>query len=189
MSSTNRGGERTPLDAYYTPDAVALACVATIRESVYGAVVLEPHAGGGAFVRALDAAGAGIVYATDINGNAPGLLEPASSLGALDFLTVAGVPRFAWIVGNPPYDRAQEHVERALSLATDGAAFLLRLAFLESTKRLPFWRVNPPAEVYVLSRRPSFTGGGTDSAAYGWFIWRKGWTSEPVLRWLDWSVS
>jgi hypothetical protein len=38
--------------------------------------------------------------------------------------------------------------------------------------------------VHVLSRRPSFTGGGTDSAAYGWFVWRKGYVGSPRLGWL-----
>lgn len=48
MSSTNRGAIRAPLDAYYTPDAVARACVATIAAELRGARVWEPHAGGGA---------------------------------------------------------------------------------------------------------------------------------------------
>lgn len=190
MSSTNRGAIRAPLDAYYTPDDVARACVATIRPEVYGATVLEPSAGGGAFVRALHAAGAGIVYASDINGDAAGLNEPASSLGALDFTTLTGPPRFDWIVGNPPFDAAEAHARRALALSTVGVAFLLRLAFLEGAKRRGFWREHPASVVYGLVSRPSFTGGGTDSAAYGWFVWRKDHDprTDTAFRFLDWKA-
>lgn len=193
MSSTNRGAERVALDAYYTPDAVARACVATIAADVRLRKCWEPHAGGGAFVRALHAADADVI-ASDIH-----LLDeegrhrwPEAEWSAgVDFLhtseTFRPGPRPHWIVGNPPFNEAEAHVRKALDTATIGVAFLLRLAFLESTKRLPFWRENPPAEVYVFARRPSFTGGATDSAAYGWFVWRKGWDREPVLRWLEWS--
>lgn len=203
MSSTNRGAERVALDAYYTPDAVARACVATIAADVRGTRCWEPHAGGGAFVRALNAAGA-VAYYSDINPdapayNAPDLVNgvggghpiplPIPPCDAREGWTAGALIRPHWIVGNPPFNDAEAHVRMALDIAAVGVAFLLRLAFLESTKRLPFWRENPPAEVYVLSRRPSFTGGGTDSAAYGWFVWRRGNTDEPVLRWLDWSAS
>src|SRR5690606_25517999 len=58
MSSTNRGGERRPLDAYYTPTELADAIVR--RLVVDGMIersralrVLEPHAGEGAWIRAL----------------------------------------------------------------------------------------------------------------------------------------
>lgn len=90
-----------------------------------------------------------------------------------------------WIVGNPPFTGAEAHVRMALREASVGVAFLLRLAFLESAARIPFWREHPAADVHVLSRRPSFTGSGTDSAAYGWFVWRRGYAGPTVLRHLD----
>ena len=179
--------ERIPLDAYYTPDAVARACVATLGRDA-SARCWEPHAGGGAFVRALCEAGA-LVTASDINPDAPGLADPsavASFVG--DFLTYAPVGDNApdWIVGNPPFNDAEAHIRHALAHATVGVAFLLRLAFLETQIRYPFWTAHPPAEVYVFSRRPSFTGGKTDSCPYGWFIWRRGHTAPPRLGWLQW---
>lgn len=45
MSSTNRGGERIALDAYFTPDAVARACVATIGDEIYGWATPDPNIG------------------------------------------------------------------------------------------------------------------------------------------------
>jgi len=42
---------------------------------------------------------------------------------------------------------------------------------LESKKRKDFWQRHPVNGLYVLSERPSFTGGKTDAAAYAWFVW------------------
>ena len=49
--------------------------------------------------------------------------------------------------------------------------FLLRTAFLESKSRYSFWQNNPLTALYTLSKRPSFTGKGTDATSYSWFIW------------------
>jgi len=80
------------------------------------------------------------------------------------------------IVMNPPFSQAREFVERALSVVEerDGVVVaLLRLAWMAGKSRAPFHREHP-SDVYVLPRRPSFTGVGTDSADYGWFVWRHG---------------
>lgn len=76
------------------------------------------------------------------------------------------------VVMNPPYSQAEAFVRKALSeVARGGSVFaLLRLGFLASAKRRSFHRQHP-CDVYVLSRRPSFTGGGTDASDYAWFCW------------------
>jgi hypothetical protein len=57
---------------------------------------------------------------------------------------------------------------------------LLRLAFLESKSRFMFWQQYPLSKLFVLSCRPSFVGKGTDSAAYGWFIWNI--SKEQIIK-------
>jgi predicted RNA methylase len=170
MSSTNRGAERVALDAYYTPDPLARKLVGLL--DVRGKRVLEPHAGGGAFVRALVAAGAHRVLAGDINPQAPIMLAPPAMgvtlAPGVNFLSVA------WndidiVVGNPPFSGFKEHVEHALTVAPT-VAFLLRLAVMESASCVRRWARWPLAEVFVLAERPSFTGQG----AYGFFIFRRG---------------
>jgi len=193
MSSTNRGAERVALDAYFTPDPVARACVATLT-GITGSRVWEPSAGGGAFARAAARQGA-IVYASDINPVAP----------AVDELEAHGIAAWQaghdatngwpadfgdepdWVIGNPPFNEAEEHTRIALNACWAGAAFLLRLAFLEGAKRRAFWATWPAAEVHVLTARPSFTGGATDSCAYGWFVWRRAHKGATVLCHLDWK--
>lgn len=172
MSRALPAAERRENDAYFTPDALAHALVATLP--VAGKRRWEPHAGGGAFVRAIEDHG-GECAATDINGK----WGPP-----VDFLTVAAPPACDWIIGNPPFRGFAAHVEHALDQAPN-VAFLLRLAVMESAQRIECWRTWPLLRVYVLAERPSFTDGGTDSAAYGWFIFRRGYTgpAEIVPGW------
>ena len=194
MSATNRGGERVALDAYYTPDDVAARCVAALPEAAMQvARVLEPSVGGGAFVRAVRAVAAARwgpmacipIRVCDVNPEAPGLVgEHTSWVG--DFLDMPVSAPYDLVLGNPPYRDAEAHIRHALAHVGRGGhvAFLLRLAMLESERRRPLWREHPPIAVHVLTRRPSFTGGGTDSAAYAWFVWRRGYTGAPSVGWL-----
>ncbi len=91
--------------------------------------------------------------------------------------------RFDVIITNPPFYLAEEFVRKSLQHA-DHVVMLLRLAFLESRKRELF-HATYPADVYVLSRRPSFKeNGATDSSAYAWFVWGPGrggrWSVLPT---------
>lgn len=182
---------RRPLDAYYTPPELAARLVGLLPIE-RGDVVLEPHAGGGAFVNALRARNRAakdvVICAADINPDAPGVqMEGVGNMPGLDFLSNLLSPEdgIDWVIGNPPYDNAAAHVKEALRLTRKGVGFLLRLAFLESASREAFWKEHPPAYVYILSRRPTFTGDGrTDSCAYGFFVWVKHKYNEPRLRWL-----
>lgn len=173
VSSTTRP-VRVGLDAFHTPEDVATACVATLGD-LRDVRVWEPHAGGGAFVRALARTGA-LVVASD--------LDPAAGWPVSDFLA-DDATEAEFVVGNPPFNDAEAHVRHAIARARYGVGFLLRLAFLESMKRRAFWAEHRAAEVYVLSRRPSFTGGKTDSDAYGWFVWKRWHVGETVLRHLE----
>lgn len=160
MSRALPEAERRSDDTYYTPDELAEALVSLLPIGAMS-VCWEPHAGGGAFVRALDSRTACPVVATDLHGwGAP-----------LDFLSVhSPPPGTSWIVGNPPFRGHEQHIDKALDLSPN-VAFLLRLAVMESAARVPMWRRWPLRKVWVLAERPSFTGGGTDCAAYGFFWW------------------
>lgn len=80
------------------------------------------------------------------------------------------------VIANPPFSLAQAFVEHALAKCSPGTtlAFLLRLAFLEGKGRAQLHREHP-SDVFVFSKRPSFSvDGKTDSAAYAWFVWGPG---------------
>ena len=61
------------------------------------------------------------------------------------------------IFTNPPFSIAQEFIEHSLPRAKC-VVMLLRINFLGSKKRYDFWKENEPDAIYVLSKRPSFTG-------------------------------
>mgnify|MGYP001607363117 FL=1 len=192
MSRAVARDRRIPGDAYYTPPALAEHLVGLLGPWG-GRVVLEPSAGGGAFVRALLAAGTEVVFTNDINPDAPGqALVAPTHRRTKDFLDLARIDVWCggppdWIVGNPPFRVWREHVEHALTIAPR-VAFLLRLAALESRARYDFWQRTPARRVWVLSERPSFTGGGNDNAAYGFFVWERGWAGTTELSVASWRA-
>jgi len=116
MTAKGRGAPVCPLGRYYTEDEVARAIVARLELDGVG-VILEPSAGGGAFVRALveRRRAEGLTYrilAVDVDAQASARdhLEPehGDAFAVLDFLDVLAWPE-AWpsrvdlAVGNPPY--------------------------------------------------------------------------------------
>lgn len=164
-------------DFYATPAWVTEAILPHLP--LGAARILEPSAGEGAIVRALLAAGVpgDRLLAVEIDARRARLV-PCQVVEA-DFLTAQpwdASHRPGLVIGNPPFSLAQEFVEHALEVVAPGGtvAMLLRLAFLESAKRLDLHR-SKPADLYVLPSRPSFTSNGkTDSAAYAWFVWGPG---------------
>ena len=86
-----------------------------------------------------------------------------------------------------PTPAAEQHVRRALEIVEPGGhvAFLMRLGFLEGRDDL--YEEHPVRRIWQVNPRPSFTGGGNDSATYGFFHWTKGWrggeTTMIRTRW------
>lgn len=145
---------------------------------------LEPSAGEGAIVRAVNARRPDVTQWTvvELREECRRSLQSATAETRLPSAVMCGVdwcapgwpftvPQIMWpvAIGNPPYAEAERHVAKAIQCA-GVVAFLLRLHFLGSQKRAEFWRRHP-ADVYVLSERPSFDGEGTDATEYAWFVW------------------
>ncbi len=100
---------------------------------------------------------------------------------------VKGLGPFDLVLGNPPYGGPKHikevgpnpHYELWLTfikigmrmLDLDGRlAFLLRTGILEGRDRNEWLRTHVP-DVYVMPKRPKFTGTGSDSATYAWMVW------------------
>lgn len=187
-----RAAARRKNDAYYTEDALTAAITARLRTQLdrRPQLILEPSSGGGAFVRAAKATWPEAnVYAVDKDEVARAPACVLATFTQADFLTwKTGILFFDLIVGNPPYSDAQNHVERALSLLRPGGmvAFLLRLSFLASDKRVQL-NTGPGRTLAPVVPRPSFTGDGdTDMTEYGVFAWVKDGTEalpvgDPIL--------
>lgn len=191
MSATGRGAVRHAYDDYPTPAWAIEAALDRIPLPADG-YVLEPCAGDGRILRAVQARWPHRgLRAVEINGHYEAALRPWAITHIADFRVWAQDHRRTFagcegcgptlIITNPPYSIAREIVDAAFAVARPDAtiAMLLRLGFLESDKRRDWWQDHPLDALYVLSKRPSFTGTGTNFSAYGWFVW--GGTEKGVF--------
>ena len=97
------------------------------------------------------------------------------------------------IITNPPYKFAKEFVEHALDLSMDSVkiAMFLKLTFLEGQARKKLFKKHPPKTIYVFSSRVKcakngeFEGLKSSVVCYAWFIWEKGFSGNPVIKWIN----
>jgi len=169
MSSTNRGAERRLDDAYMTPAWCVRRLLDVWRPG--DGFLVEPCVGDGAIVMAFDAAcGKRPWWTYDVREVAG---VPSTFHHTGDFLSLQSIgAQPSAVITNPPYSLAEEFLRHSRALCPRAElAFLLRMAFAASAKRLPLWRCLGTPDMFVLPNRPSFTGKGTDSADYAWFVW------------------
>lgn len=173
--------KRSPYDFYATPKAAVDAMLDQFDFSRIN-TMCEPFAGDGAIAKAFrERYPEARMWMNEIDtSHADTLTNMAGGVRNTftwqDFLEISkvqldGVELF---ISNPPFSTAQElleHLFEGRSWTTQGIIMLLRLGFLGSQKRYVFWQQYPPAKVLPLSKRPSFTGHGTDSQEYAWFCW------------------
>ena len=188
MSSTNRGYDRHISDYYVTP-------VNEIKKfweefKVHNNIstvnyVLDPSAGGDS---------KHIMSYPEVLKNEDFELVTMDirqdSLAALkgDYLVTKFDKSFDMIFTNPPFVQALEFLQKALNDVKDDGyvIMLLRLNFLGSRARNEWLKNNMPYEIYVHSKRISFTDDGkTDSIEYAHFVWKKGYKGITKLYLLD----
>jgi hypothetical protein len=178
MSATGRGRERNPRDFYRTP---AWCVEELLHHEDLLVDVYDPACGDGAILEVLQGHGHD-VHGLDID--AESAMHAAESLqspiGVGDYLDPSRSPTLRCdVVMNPPYRNAAEFVRAALDKAgqREKVCALLRLGFLGSS-RTRMDLVGPDSclkSVYVLAKRPSFTGDSkTDASSYAWFVWQSG---------------
>jgi hypothetical protein len=169
------------LDFYETP-AWATAAVVPYLPDLGRVSVLDPCAGRGAILDVLEAAG-GVSCGIEWDPIRAALARSSRPVACGDALGMAAGVWRDWaeaqarpgapvlVVMNPPFARAGEFVGRALAEVGPAGtvAALLRLAFLESKERAPFHRARP-ADVLVLSERPSFVVSLRCAGRCGWSV-------------------
>lgn len=100
------------------------------------------------------------------------------------------------IVSNFPYaDSLMPMIEHARRLVPKVCA-LVPMRFLNSSARASFFRLTPPARVWVLSNRPSMPPGsklqdgsvkvGGGKIDYCWLVFERGHNGPPEMGWLVW---
>lgn len=166
-----------PLERCYTPQWLADACVARLRvdrDRDLG-IWVEPSAGGGAFVRAMQQhLQCRRVIAYDLDPRAMGLAL-ADECHEGDWVQMArglGASRIAAVVGNPPFSLAIEHLVAARATCPDAViALILPLAILGVQQWQPVFREIPLSEVHPIAGRP-WPALVRETA---FFVWRPKW--------------
>lgn len=96
------------------------------------------------------------------------------------------------VITNPPYGKnmAEKFARHSIEQHRY-TAVLCRTMFLESQRRLKFFREHPPARVYQFSGRFSCIESRLKTeplggmVAYAWFVWDPGVKGTTQLKWLD----
>lgn len=166
MSSKNRGAESVESDFYATPADCTRAMLTELATELEpykglgkGFRILEPTAGKGAIVRVVreffpDAS----ITAVELDRRRFEILEASGLCDVAicgDYAQQDFAPsQFHFSPGNPPFTIAQSIVSKTLRDSVHACA-LLRLGFLGSAKRRPWWRQQKMDPLY-LAERPSF---------------------------------
>lgn len=182
-ASNHTSDDRAEHDFYATP---AYAIDALIKDG--GAhlahYIWEPACGDGSLSKRLEEYGHEVV-STD-------LVNHGFGQGGIDFLKCVN----DWkgdIITNPPYSLAQDFVEHALSLISDGnkVFMFMRLNFLESKRRQTLFNKRCLRCVYVFRSRISCLKNGdinqrqSGVIAYAWYEFEKGIDCDPIIKWIN----
>lgn len=176
MSTPTEHLARQPLDFYPTPSLLTWALLERHRFVPWRnkATVLEPCNGEGAISDVLRESGLfRLVDTADIDPAKPAEL----TMDATDPQAWARMPRYDWIITNPPFNQAPEILPLAYENCRVGMAMLLRLSYLEPCANRASWLAeHPPAKLLIFSGpRPRFRSDAknTDSVTTAWFIWHR----------------
>ena len=197
LAGGNPKDERVEYDFYATdPKAVEKLL---LKYSINGNKILEPCVGNGNIADTVKK-----FYKTEIDITGVDIVDRGyPNTIVQDFLTWQTDEKFEAIITNPPYSLAKEFVEKGIKLLTDETedtcngqmAMFLKIQFLEGAKRKELFEKYPPKYIYVFRNRMATWNNGepldpngkrwATTMCHAWFIWGKGSTTEPIIRWLD----
>lgn len=156
MSSTSRGGKRSPADFYATPAWTVHRFLE--RVTLPGGVWYEFAAGDGAIIRAVNEKRRDIAwYASELREECRPALEATDATTMIgSFLDVRPeqLQRPKVSISNVPFSFAMEMILHSLKFS-DHVVHLLRLNFLGTEERNEFFKFNMP-NIYVIPDRVSF---------------------------------
>ncbi len=189
LAGTSTTRERANYDYYATPYQ---ATEMLLDEVKFSGNFLEPCVGGGHIVDVIKRYYPDeCVYGVDlVDRGYPNTL--VADFLKHDFLG----QKFDNVVTNPPFSLAQEFLEKSMEVVNDGGkiAMFLKIQFLEGAKRREMFKKYPPKYIYVFVKRQAPWNNGSpvdekgkpwsSTMCFAWFVWEKGFTGEPIVRWL-----
>ena len=183
LGSSNHTVDQREAFDYYATDPKAVEML--LEMEIFAPVIWEPACGEGHITKVLQAHGYEVI-STDLIYRGFGDPEP------MDFLTETFPDFEGDIITNPPYSAGLEFVKRALETVRPGGkvAMFLKVQFLEGKRRGELFAKTPPRTVYISRSRLACAKNGdfshTEKAiAYAWYVWEKGFTGDPVIKWFN----
>ena len=183
LGSSNHTADERAANDYYATDPQAVEMLLALES--FAPLIWEPACGEGHISKVLTANGYEVI-STDLIYRGYGEPEP------MDFLTETFPDFEGDIITNPPYSAGLEFVERALETVRPGGkvAMFLKMQFLEGKRRGELFAKTPPRTVYISRSRLACAKNGdfshTEKAiAYAWYVWEKGFTGDPVIKWFN----
>lgn len=184
LGASNHTVEEREQHDYYATEPRATEIL--LENETFNHEIWEPACGEGHMATVLEAAGYN-VYSSDLIYRGFGDPEP------FDFLDCYLDDFEGDIITNPPYKYALEFCQTALDTVKIGnkVAMFLKLTFLEGKGRKEFFQKNPPKTIYVFSGRVKcakngdFDSLGSSAVCYAWFVWEKGYTKNPIIKWVN----
>lgn len=184
LGASNHVADKRAANDYYATDPRAVEML--LQMETFAPVIWEPACGEGHISKVLQAHGYEVI-STDLIYRGFGDPEP------LNFLeeTIDGFE--GDIITNPPYSVGLQFVERALESVRPGGkvAMFLKVQFLEGKRRGEFFKKSPPRSVYISRSRLAcykngdLTTNPESAIAYAWYVWEKGFTGDPVIKWFN----
>lgn len=177
MSATNRGAERNKDDYYITPKWLVedfLKAFTADQPHFNPQLIVDPCAGGDA-VNDMPYPEVLKTFFRQARFVTYDIRQDSRAIFKVDYLKHQSQFAPDLIMSNPPFVLAEEFIKKSLADLTGNGTliFLLRINFLGSQKRLPFFKDFLPHYCYVSSKRPSFKKGPTDATEYAHFVWMK----------------
>jgi hypothetical protein len=183
---------------YYPTDPRLCTAMCQRLSRLHPKAILEPGAGVGNFVRACKAQwfDTPVTAVEIVGGNEQALSDAgATHVWTSDFLEDDqcfagdhwGKHRYDLIIGNPPYSLVEAFVQRSLMLLNpdEGVlAFVLKLHFFGSRKRVELFAHFPHYAAFPVIPRPDFTGEGRDTSEYAMVTWHMLDGALDAKQWL-----
>lgn len=195
LAGTNLAGmsttrQRVDNDFYATPSN---AVTAILNEIKLNGSILEPAAGQGHISKLLrEYYPYSEIVSTDLVQREEKFGIPIQ--GNVDFLKHEFGRKFDNIITNPPFNLAQQFIEKALKLANDKVIMFSKIQLLEGSKRRTMFDNTPLKYVYVFTKRVNPLRNGEEldekgkpwasTMCFAWFVWEHGYEGEPIVRWL-----
>ena len=193
LGASSHGNEDRHNEDYYATEPRATELLLELEE--FNNCILEPACGEGHM--------SDVLISRGYNVTSYDLIDRGYGKGGIDFLNQGTLftDRCIWggdIVTNPPYKYATEFVLKALDSIAEKhkVAMFLKIQFLESKGRYKeIFKSYPPARIYVSVARSQCCRNGDfekykgvgNAVCYAWYIWEKGYTGEPKIKWFNYG--